>query len=164
MEGLPQPKRPLMPGWIPRGRVRLPHLPGQTADGWLNRRAQLGVLSSVHVAEQNPPGSGVLAPHYHVSVVALPGVDPTPGNIRRSMAGGRCVATDQELELVRAAFGMGGAEEDNHGEGVARHLWLLCGRDREPECPCKQDEQRTVEGDRVRHDTAEDLANEAPRG
>lgn len=62
--------------------------------------------------------------------------------------------TDQEMEEVRAAFDMGGAEEDNHGPGIVRHLWLTVGQDREPECPCKQDEVRTVEGDRVRHDPA----------
>lgn len=62
--------------------------------------------------------------------------------------------TDQEMELVRAAFELGGAEEDNHGKGIARHLWAVVGRDREPKCPCKQDQDAIAEGPRVRHDEA----------
>jgi len=66
--------------------------------------------------------------------------------------------TDEEMERVRQAFGLAGAEEDNHGPGIARHLWIVCGREKEPPCPCKQDEQRTVEGPRVRHDAAQELS------
>lgn len=66
------------------------------------------------------------------------------------------VCTDEEMERVRADFGMGGAEEDNHGPGNARHLWLRTDKDTQEECPCKQDEERVVEGSRVRYEKAEE--------
>ncbi len=140
---LPLPLRPSGPGWTLVRRVKL--ATGHEADGWLNGDVGAACLSCVEIVEQNPPGSGIVAPHYHVSAT-----HPF-GPVRRA-------CTDEEMERVRAAFGLAGAEEDNHGDGIARHLWILCGREREPACPCKQDEQRTVEGPRVRHDAAEDVA------
>lgn len=114
---------------------------GGEQNAWQCPELNLQALSSVDVAEDTE--SGLLLPHWHVSVVARrsPGFEPS-------------TATDEEVERVRAAFGLGGAEEDNHGSGVARHLWLVCGRSRQPDCPCKQDEDRIVEGDRVRYETA----------
>lgn len=132
---LPRPLRANTPGWRWMRRTQLEDGP---ADAWVNPELGLFVLSATEIAEQNPPGSGLAAPHYHVSATWRAGLPRT--------------CTDEEMERVREAFGLAGAEEDNHGQGIARHLWILCGREKEPTCACKQDEQRTVEGDRVRYD------------
>lgn len=140
---LPTPLRATGRGWILVGNVALRD--GLRAVGWLHSGLGVSCLSVVEMVETNPPGSGLIAPHYHVSATHRAGQVPR-------------ICTDEEMERVREAFGLARAEEDNHGEGIARHLWILCGREREPECPCKKDEQRVVEGDRVRHDTQEYLA------
>ena len=110
------------------------------ADRWFNPELGVFVLSSVDIAETSK-GTGIAMPHWHVSASQL---WPKVG-----------ICTDQHMERVRADFGMGGAHEDNHGKGKVRHLWLLGGATKEEECACKQDEERTVEGDRVRHDPQE---------
>lgn len=104
-----------------------------------NRGRALALLRDglqVLTAVESPEGR----PEFHVSVSALTGIPTHP----------RRAPTDQEMEFVRGAFGMGGADEDNHGPGVCRHLWLDVGKSRQEPCACKQDEQRIVEGDRVR--------------
>lgn len=136
---MPKPLRPKVPGWIPAGRVDLPH--GGWAEHWIHRGMRLSLFSAVDVVDVEP-AKAVIAPHYHVSVVNL-----------RTAIPASC--SDEEMERVREAFDLAGAEEDNHGPGKARHLWILCGRTREPQCPCKQDEERTVDGTRVRHDVPE---------
>ena len=136
-----RPKGTLAKGWRFFGVVPVV---GYSARQWAHESG-IGVLSAVEMVEQNPPGSGIVMPHYHVSATHQGGVPRA--------------CTDQEMEEVRAAFDMGGAEEDNHGPGIARHLWIMVGRDREPECPCKQDEDRIVEGDRVRYEEGSALAS-----
>lgn len=138
---LPRPLRAHGRGWRWMGAYPLPT--GIVAQGFTHDDHGIRCLSAVEIVEQNPPGSGLMVPHYHVSATFT-----TPTSRR--------ACTDQELELVREAFGLAGAEEDNHGPGIARHLWIACGREKEPECPCKQDEQRIVEGDRVRHETPDE--------
>lgn len=129
------PKRPRnLSRWRLHGRQALPAI-GTYALAWQN--GGLCVFSAVEAPEGFP--------EFHISVTVLTGL---------AYPKSRC-ATDQELELVRGEFGMGGAEEDNHGPGIARHLWLKVGADRQDACPCKADEERTVEGDRVRHDEAQ---------
>lgn len=126
------PKRPRsLSRWQLHGRRRLPDI-GGFAMVW--RCDGIQVLSAV----ESPEGF----PEFHVSVTVATGL---------AYPERRC-ATDQEIEFVRSQFAMGGAEEDNHGAGIARHLWLRVDADRQDPCPCKQDEERTVEGDRVRHD------------
>ena len=131
------PKTPPCGAWKLAGRVQA----GVVYD---NHETGIRVVSSVDSVERNPPGSGLHTPHFHVS--ATKWVAPFQAPI---------ICTDQDMEPTRRDFGMGGAEEDNHGKGAARHLWLECSRDVEPECPCKQDEERTVEGQRVRYDAKE---------
>lgn len=55
--------------------------------------------------------------------------------------------TNAELRLVRLAFGMVDAEEDNHEPGRARHLWLIVDPTRRRACEYKVDEVTTVERD-----------------
>lgn len=91
-------------------------------------RSGFQVISAVEVVERN---EGVVeVPHFHVSTCY--GSDP---QMRRT-------CTDEEMERVRADFSMGGAEEDNHGPGIVRHLWLECGKSRQSDCACKTDEPR----------------------
>ncbi len=73
-------------------------------------------------------------PHNHISV-------SVPGESRR--------ATDVEMEVVREAFDMVDAEEDNHSPGVARHLFLPLHLPRGTVgiCDCKSDETVVVEPD-----------------
>ncbi|RTL25812.1 MAG: hypothetical protein EKK55_08790 [Rhodocyclaceae bacterium] len=126
-------KVPVSPRW--RFIQFVPASPmGDIGMAWMHDTG-IGVLSSVDVAEVNPPKAGIVAPHFHVSATF------------RSNPPRAC--TDQEMEVVRASFDMGGADEDNHGPGIARHLWMLCGRDREPACPCRADEQQVTVGPRT---------------
>lgn len=135
MTALPPDRAPSTRGWRYLGRT--PTGSGTSAATWLHDSG-IGVLSSVDVVDLEPPAAGIVAPHFHVSAT-----------FRDRGTGHRRACTDQELEQVRAAFGMGGADEDNHGPGIARHLWMLCGRDREPACPCKADEPRETIGPRT---------------
>ena len=130
---IPVPKRPDGRGWRRAGVVE------QIRAVVWEHESGIRALSSVDVADKDYHGSGRVAPHYHVSATFRLLVPPR-------------ACTDQEMEFVRGAFHLGGAEEDNHGEGIARHLWAVVGRDREPKCPCKQDQNAIVEGPRVRHD------------
>lgn len=124
------PKGTAAAGWTLQGIVLI--APHSTARSYAHVSG-LTVLSAVEAPE------GV--PEYHVSVCAW------VMSTRQKR-----VPTDEEIEQVRAAFSMGGAEEDNHGPGCVRHLWLRVDRDRQDPCPCKQDEERIVEGDRVRYE------------
>lgn len=135
MKHAPDRLRPVGKGWILQ-LLGFSTPGGAVVDMW-DHESGVRCLSGVDWVDQNPPGSGIVAPHFHVSATFQ---EP------------RRACTDQELEFVREAFSLGTAEEDNHGPGIARHLWILCGRLREPVCPCKKDEIRTVEGHRVRHD------------
>lgn len=72
-----------------------------------------------------------LHPEYHVSVSVLTGL--APPHERRT-------PKDEEMEIVRRDFGMGAADEYNHGPGIVRHLWLDVGADAQEACPCKTDE------------------------
>jgi hypothetical protein len=93
------------------------------------------VLSAVELAEEE--AIGLILPSYHVSAVVI----DAHGAPTRS-------CTDSELDIVREAFQMDGADEDNHGHGLVRHLWLAVGARVEDPCACKQDEPTTVDGPR----------------
>ena len=72
-------------------------------------------------------------PEYHVSV---------------SFRGG--VAGAEVMAYARHAFRLEDAQEDNHGPGVARHLWMACEEaDRKPDCHCVNEVAPTIDGERV---------------
>ncbi|MEL6715152.1 MAG: hypothetical protein AAFP86_15325, partial [Planctomycetota bacterium] len=103
---------------------------------WQSESELLQAISSVDLAGE--PELGIVVPSYHVSAVAF-----TPdGRTQRS-------CTDAEFDRVREAFQMDGADEDNHGRGNARHLWLAVGARVETPCPCKEDEPTTADGPRL---------------
>lgn len=111
-------KRPQGDGW---GEVRWP-LPGPTPRSSAWRRGPIVVLSELVWAEL--PDGGGEGPQWTVSVSAN-GKRPKPKQVRRALR----------------AFGMVGAEEDNHYPGVARGFWRPMDPSARVACQCKFDEQ-----------------------
>jgi hypothetical protein len=85
------------------------------------------VLSAVEWVEGH---TGLIVPHYHVSVS------------HRNQ-----VASTDVMMAVRHDFQMEDAEEDNHGHGIVRHLWREVHGDPK-ECHCKNEAPPTVDGER----------------
>jgi hypothetical protein len=109
-------------------------MPGATV--WRSESEPLQVISAVEAVED--PEVGLIVPSFHVSALAIgPGGRPARA------------CTDAELDRVREAFQMDGADEDNHGRGLARHLWLRVGARVEDPCACKQDEPTAADGPRL---------------
>ncbi|KKM86853.1 hypothetical protein LCGC14_1274790 [marine sediment metagenome] len=52
----------------------------------------------------------------------------------------RSMPTDETMEIVRRAFGMLTAEEDNHLSGISRDLFMVVDPARRVDCECKEDE------------------------
>lgn len=77
---------------------------------------------------------GLIVPTFHVSV-------SVPFSNRR--------ATDAEVEVVRRAFDMQDAEEDNHSSSVHRNLFRPAHLPKGTVgiCECKEDEETVVESD-----------------
>lgn len=95
----------------------------------------LGAIRVISSAE-NAEYRGLIVPHNHVSVsVAL---DRRP--------------TDFEMALVRSAFDLADAEEDNHQPGRIRNLFLPLHlpRGTTGTCDCKSDETEVIEADGFR--------------
>ena len=124
------PKRPGR-GWVGGSH---PNMPGATV--WCSQTEPLQAISAVEIVED--PELRIVVPSYHVSALAI-GPDGRPNR----------ALTDEEFDRIRAAFEMDGADEDNHGQGYARHLWLRVGARVEDPCPCKQDEPTTTDGSRL---------------
>jgi hypothetical protein len=127
--------KPLRPNGDPW--VRMPDLPPQYTFGyecevWKNTSLNLGVMSAVEVASDK---DGIdRGPEYHISISKHDRGQPR----RCSLA---------EALFVLRAFGLEGAEEDNHvPHGVVRNFWRTVA---EPmiglECACKADEPAIVE-------------------
>lgn len=96
---------------------------------------QLGpvvVLSALELVKA-PDGQGDEIPQWHISIADV-GKRPSPKHVRRALR----------------AFGMVGAEEDNHHPGNARHFWMPVDPARRVACECKEDEAVVVEPDGYR--------------
>jgi len=108
-----------------------------TGRGWQSIRSALGdvwsgpdgvtVISSLHDA-QYPSGEGS-GPQWHVSISQY-GRRPTRAALRATLR----------------AFGMLGAEEDNHHPGMARHYWRPVDPAQRVTCECKATETVVVDG------------------
>lgn len=121
-----------------------PRRPRPTARGWVYigptlidgvralvfERKRIRVLSSMHSRAKYPVGDGA-GPQWHISVSRIPG--------HRASA--------REVGIALRAFGMSGAEEDNHHPGVARHYWLPVDPAFRVGCECKVEEVTIVEPD-----------------
>lgn len=108
-----------------------------SASAW--QRGPLRVISTVDVAEY-PDGKGT-GPQWHLSV-AIAGMERRPSAV--------------EMKLVRRAFEMLDAEEDNHEPGNARHLFLPIDKAHRVDCECKASEVQVVDPDGHRWTTPKD--------
>ena len=111
------------PGWDPE---RWPGPRPATASAW--RCGPIFVLSEFAVAE-SPDGNGV-GPQWLISI-SESGRRPKPKQVRKALR----------------AFGMVGAEEDQHYPGVARHFWQPIDAAHRAQCQCKASERVVVEAD-----------------
>lgn len=125
--------KPLRPSGAPW--VRMQDIPesslGYESQTWMNTALGLYVISAVEVAQDK---DGIdRGPEYHISI---------------SKAGKRLSrCTSDEARYVLRAFGLDGAEEDNHvPNGIVRNFWRAVA---EPliglECACKAEEPAIVE-------------------
>lgn len=118
--GSPRELRPKGTGWREGVRIR--------DVGLVFHHGDITVISSLVDAEY-PDGNGT-GPQWHVSL-SFKGKRPKEHHVRRALR----------------AFGMVGAEEDNHHPGVARHFWRPVDPTRRVDCQCKEDEDVIVEPD-----------------
>lgn len=98
---------------------------------WKHAKRGLFALSTCEWALA-PAGQKEPIPQWHVSV---------------SSRFAKRRATEDDMRLVRTAFGMQEAEEDNHEPGIARNLWLPVDPARRVSCECKVDEVTFTEPD-----------------
>lgn len=97
---------------------------------------QLGrtcVISSLDLAEL-PDGSGEVGPQWHISITAVGNRRAKPEQVRRALR----------------AFGMVGAEEDNHHPGNARHFFMPVDPARRVDCECKATDENVIDPDGYR--------------
>ncbi len=121
------------------------------------RWSYLGVLEFTDGARTKKTGARVwmrsgLKVLSELADLVLPGRDdgavgPT-WLVSASYKGRRC--TDAQVGVVRAAFGMQEAEEDNHEPGIARKLFLVVAVADRVACDCKEDEDVIEESDGYR--------------
>jgi hypothetical protein len=110
------------------------------------QRGSVIVISSIAPMEL-PGGDGAVGPTWLVSITRW-GKRPKPGDV----------------ELALAAFGMRGAEEDNHHPGRCRAFFLPVDPARRGICECKTTEDQMVEPDGYTWSNPKDDAVEACRG
>lgn len=111
---------------------------------WVN--GPLRVLSSADIMDA-PDGSGDAIPHWLISVTR---------NGQR--------ARDEDTQKMLRAFGMVGADEDNHHPGQSRAFFMPCDPARRVGCECKVTEQTIVEPDGYRWTTPKPETGEQCRG
>lgn len=106
----------------------------QLGEGSLSvwRSMSVFVISGLELAKA-PDGRGDVIWQWHMSI---------------SHRGDR--PTELEVKRALGAFGMVGAEEDNHHPGGARHFWRPVDPSRRVDCECKEDEAIVVEPDGYR--------------
>lgn len=139
------PRHPSSPMWRRRPGPALTKVPKAVA----KRMEAIGAqLELVIVGYQR----GALRVFSGVDLMRSP-VDKTPTptwHVSVSAGDGRSSArpvTDAELEVVRRAFGMQAAEEDNHEPGMARHLFLAIDPKHRAACECNVAEVTFIEPD-----------------
>lgn len=101
------------------------------ASAWSRTSSGVFVISSLQLADL-PDGSGT-GPQWHVSVSRL---QKRP--------------RDVDVRAALRAFGLVGAEEDNHHPGIARQFWLPVDRKHRVDCECKAEEEVITESDGYR--------------
>jgi hypothetical protein len=106
------------------------------ADAWSVWRGRGMMLISALEQAEYPTGGGT-GPQWHVSV--------------SMRSGRRC--SDADVAKALDAFGLVGAEEDNHHPGVARHFWMPLDPARRVDCECKDEEITIADPDGYRWTT-----------
>jgi hypothetical protein len=122
----PLPPHPLVPvtrRWKRKDR----ELPGGLRGAFWRHPTGVQVISTIDHAVY-PDGSGEVGPQWHISV-ARPRHRPS----------------EADVQLALKAFGMVGAEEDNHHPGFARHYFLCVDPARRVACECKTTEVTIAE-------------------
>lgn len=107
---------------------------------------RISVISALCNAEM-PDGNGV-GLQWHISI---------------SRRGTRRPSSSDARKALRS-FGIGGAEEDNHEPGNARHFWIPVDPARRVDCQCKVDEDVIVEPDGHRWTNPKPETGEGCRG
>lgn len=118
--------RPRSPSWV--CVARFPQSILYPPSGAVFELGRVRVIST-RVNAKYPDSDGI-GPQDHMSV---------------SQGGHR--PAKRALAMALAAFGMTGAEEDNHHPGVARHFWRPVDPAHRVACECKEDEALVVEPD-----------------
>jgi hypothetical protein len=74
-----------------------------------------------------------------------------------SVSHGGKIPSNEAMDMVRRAFGMEDAFEDNHNPGVVRNLWLAIDPDdRRKGCTCVENEAAHEQGPRIWRDAPEE--------
>lgn len=123
-------RRPTLPGWEEVAGA-WKSVGTLAASAWSRTSSGVFVISSLQMAEL-PSGKGT-GPQWHVSVSRL-GKRPRDIDVRAALR----------------AFGLVGAEEDNHHPGIARQFWLPVDPRHRVDCECKAEEEVVVEADGYR--------------
>lgn len=123
-------KRPNSSKWHRAPQIRMAEAGEVLAYSVWETRRGVRVISALQLADL-PDGSGEIGPQWHISI---------------SNKGKRPKTTFTTLR----AFGMAGAEEDNHHPGIARHFWMPVDPARRVDCECKEVEETIVEPDGYR--------------
>lgn len=124
------PKAPAGTEWTKLGPVTIRSMSGESFEvGLAWRNGPLTVISQI-AEMQLPGGDGLLGPTWHVSV-SFNGKRPKPHHVRRALR----------------AFGMVGAELDNHYPGIAAHYFMPVDPKYRGICECKTTEKQIRELD-----------------
>lgn len=108
-----------------------------TRRGWMHAIVAVSSLDAI----DDGRGGKLNGPTWHLSVS------------RASFIFGGSRPTDEDVSTALSAFGMVGAEEDNHANpftragGLARHFWLHTDPARRVGCECKSTEETVVDPD-----------------
>jgi len=108
------------------------------ASAWVS--GPIRVLSELALA-QSPVQPEAVVPQWHISITDR-GRRPKPHHVRRALR----------------AFGMVGAEEDNHYPGAARYFWLAVDPAHRAGCECKESEETVVDVDGYRWQNPSDAS------
>lgn len=126
---MPEPTKARAPNdplqWQRRPVPRLPNAIDQAA----YQSGPICVISALEMAE-SPRGTGETIPQWHISITDR-GRRPKPNHVRRALR----------------AFGMVGAEEDNHHPGMARNFWQPVDPAHRVDCECKEEDVIVKEPD-----------------
>lgn len=131
----PRVRKPKGLGWFALGVTRLPNEDWDMY-GWTHDATMTRAISSLN--PMRLPATGRTGLTWLVSVTRI------------TEDGGADRPSEAQARLVRCAFGMLDAEEDNHHPGNSRHFFLPVNPAERVPCECKAGETQVVEPDGYR--------------